>query len=105
MRKLCSRVGRLYIRLALDVLILCIEELRGSQWTETMPLCPPGTNRAGPRLEFHSQRCLLQLAHSSLELTTHGSMPRQALETVNVLYGAMGFGQYLGLFEHGCSLR
>jgi hypothetical protein len=70
-----------------------------------MPSCAPGTYGLGPRLEFHSQRRLLELAHASLELTTDGPMLRQALETTNVIYREVGVGQYLGLFDHGCSLR
>jgi hypothetical protein len=70
-----------------------------------MPSCAPGTNGLGFRLEFHSQCCLLQLALASLELMTDRPMLRQALETTNVLYREVGVGQYLGLFEHCCSLR
>ena len=91
--------------LALYVLILCLEELSGSQLTSAMPLSSPGTNGSGPGLKFHSQRLLLQLAHPSLEITSDGSMPREALEAANVFDREMGFGQHLRLFEHSCSLR
>jgi hypothetical protein len=34
-----------------------------------------------------------QRAHASLEATTHGSLPHQLLETTDVFYRKMRFGQ------------
>jgi hypothetical protein len=51
----------------------------------------PATNGLGSRLQFHSQRRLLHGSHTSLELATDRSMPRQSLEMADVLYREMGF--------------
>jgi hypothetical protein len=53
----------------------------------------PVTNGLGPRLQFHSQRRLLQRAHASLQSTPDGSMAHQLLDTADVFYCEMGFGQ------------
>jgi hypothetical protein len=51
------------------------------------------TNGLHFRLQFHAQCSLFQRAHASLEATTHGSLPHQLLETTDVFYRKMRFGQ------------
>lgn len=74
--------------------------LSGTWAIRWVPLCSPVTHGPGPRLQFHTQCCLLQRAHASLQSPTDGLLPRQPLETADVFYREMGVGQQLELFEH-----